>query len=199
MHATRDTNDVIKRNLVGGRVMRSVSLLPECEKGELMSRRSFVVLALAVGAVVGFALNHTTNSQSVRAQESERLLVQGHGRAISSLTPPGEQFTLTASNAPRRPCEVIPAGKKLVLTDVMYLAQGSVRQDVAVNLGDANPANQTHSILFQVKISPGESDEVHLCSGYVIPSGHALVAFTNAAIEPGQYVSVSATGYLADE
>jgi hypothetical protein len=40
---------------------------------------------------------------------------------------------------------------------------------------------------------------VHLCSGYVIPSGHALVAFTNAAIEPEQYVSVSVTGYLADE
>jgi hypothetical protein len=70
---------------------------------------------------------------------------------------------------------------------------------VTVNIGDANPLKQTHDILFQVRISPGESDEVHLCSGYVIPSGHALVAFTNAALEPEQYVSVSATGYLADE
>jgi hypothetical protein len=157
------------------------------------------VLALAVGALAGFALNQITSSQTVRAQESERLLVRGHGRAISSLKPPGEHFTFTASNAPQRTFKVIPAGKKFVLTDVMYLAQGSVRQDVAVNIGDANPAQQTHSILFQVKISPGESDEVHLCSGYVIPSGHSLVAFTNAAIEPEQYVSVSATGYLADE
>ena len=164
-----------------------------------MSRRSLVALALAAGAVVGFALNQITSSQSVQAQESERLLVQGHGRAISSLKPPGEQFTLTASNAPRHPFKVIPAGKKFVLTDVMYLAQGSVRQDVTVNIGDANPAHQTHRILFQVKISPGESDEVHLCSGYVIPSGHGLVAFTNATLEPEQYVSVSATGYLADE
>jgi hypothetical protein len=86
-----------------------------------------------------------------------------------------------------------------VLTDVMYIAQGNVRQDVAVNIADANPANQTHKILFQVWISPGKSDEVHLCSGYVIPSGHALVAFTNAGIEPEQYISASVTGYLADE
>jgi hypothetical protein len=164
-----------------------------------MFRRSLMALALVVGAAVGFALNHITNSQSVYAQQSERLLVQGHGRAISSLKPPGEQLTLIASNAPQRSFKVVPAGKKFVLTDVMYIAQGSVRQDVTVNIGDANPANQTHAILFQVRISPGESDEVHLCSGYTIPSGHALVAFTNAAIEPEQYVSVSATGYLADE
>jgi hypothetical protein len=115
------------------------------------------------------------------------------------LKPPGEQLTLVASNAPQRSFKVIPAGKKFVLTDVMYIAQGTVRQDVTVNIGDANPATQTHGILFQVRISPGESEEVHLCSGYVIPSGHALVAFTNAGIEPEQYVSVSATGYLADE
>ena len=164
-----------------------------------MSRRSLVVLALVVGAAAGFALNHITNSQSAYARGADRLLVRGHGRAISSLKPPGEQFTLSASNAPQRSFNVVPAGKQLVLTDVMYIAQGSVRQDVTVNIGDAHPADQTHSILFQVRISPGESDEVHLCSGYVIPSGHALVAFTNAAIEPEQYVSVSVTGYLADE
>jgi hypothetical protein len=29
MHATRDTKDVIERNLVGGRVMRGVRLLPD--------------------------------------------------------------------------------------------------------------------------------------------------------------------------
>jgi len=164
-----------------------------------MSRRSLLVLALVVGAAIGFPLNRITNSPSVYAQESERLLVQGHGRAISSLQPPGEQFTLSASNAPQRSFKIVPAGKKFVLTDVMYIAQGSVRQDVTVNIGDAHPANQTHAILFQVRISPGESDEVHLCSGYTIPSGHALVAFTNAAIEPEQYVSVSATGYLVAE
>jgi hypothetical protein len=147
----------------------------------------------------GFALSQLTGSHTVKAQEPGHLLVQGHGRAVSSLKPPGEQLTLVASNAPQRSFKVIPAGKKFVLTDVMYIAQGTVRQDVTVNIGDANPATQTHGILFQVRISPGESEEVHLCSGYVIPSGHALVAFTNAGIEPEQYVSVSATGYLADE
>ena len=49
------------------------------------------------------------------------------------------------------------------------------------------------------KLSPGESDTVHLCSGYVIPAGSAVIAFTNAGLEPEQYVSVSVTGYLSDE
>ena len=90
-------------------------------------------------------------------------------------------------------------GKKLVLTDIMYISQGNVRQDLVVNIANANPANQTHDILFQIRVSPDESPEVHLCSGYVIASEHALVAFTNAGPAPEQYVSISVTGYLADE
>ena len=85
------------------RLNSSVSLLLECEKGELMFRKtSLVVLTLGIGVLVGFALNHIPPSQSAYAQESGQLLVQGHGRAISSLHPPGEQFTLIASNAPQR-------------------------------------------------------------------------------------------------
>lgn len=165
----------------------------------MFSKTSPFVLTIGIGMLVGFALNHLPFFQTAYAQEPGQLLVQGHGRAISSLRPPGEQFTLIASNAPQRSFKVVPAGKKFVLTDVMYISQGSVRQDVTVNIANAHPANQTHGILFQVRISPGESDDVHLCSGYVIPSGHALVAFTNAGLEPEQYVSVSVTGYLADE
>lgn len=93
----------------------------------------------------------------------------------------------------------MPAGKKFVLTDAVYIAQGSVRQGLTVNVADVRPENGTDAILFQVRISPGESHEVHLCSGYVVPSGHALAAWTNAGLEPEQYVGVSVTGYLADE
>jgi hypothetical protein len=154
---------------------RIISLLLGCKKGEPMFRRlSLAVLALGVGVAAGFALNHISNSQSVHAQESGQFLVEGHGRAISSLKLPGEQFTFTASNSPQRSFKIVPAGKKFVLTDVMYIAQGSVRQDVTVNIGNANPANQTHGILFQVRISTGESDEVHLCSGSTQPFGVRL-------------------------
>jgi hypothetical protein len=119
-----------------------VSLLLNCEKGELMfSKTSLAVLALGVGVIVGVALNHIPTSQSAYAQESGHILVQGHGRAISSLRPPGEQFTLSASNTSESSFKLVPAGKKFVLTDVMYIAQGNVRQDVAVNIADANPAN----------------------------------------------------------
>jgi len=164
-----------------------------------MVKAAMIAVTLAIGILVGIVLDHTSSSQSAHAQEPGQLLVRGHGRAISSLRPPGEQFTLDASDGPQRSFKVVPAGKKFVLTDVMYISQGSVKQDLTVNLGSADPANQKHDILFQVRISPGESHELHLCSGYVIPSGHALVAFTNAGLQPEQYVSVSVTGYLADE
>jgi len=164
-----------------------------------MVKAAMIAVTLAIGILVGIVLDHTSSSQSAHAQEPGQLLVRGHGRAISSLRPPGEQFTLDASDGPQRSFKVVPAGKQFVLTDVMYISQGSVKQDLTVNLGSADPANQKHDILFQVRISPGESHELHLCSGYVIPSGHALVAFTNAGLQPEQYVSVSVTGYLADE
>ena len=165
----------------------------------MLTKTSLVVLTLAIGMLVGFTFNQVLSSQTASAQASQQILVQGHGRAISSLRPPGEQFTFTAWNDPQRSFKVLPVGKKLVLTDIMYISQGNVRQDLVVNIANANPANQTHDILFQIRVSPDESPEVHLCSGYVIASEHALVAFTNAGPAPEQYVSISVTGYLADE
>ncbi len=171
-----------------------------------MFRKSWLmILLLGIGLGFGLLLNRTSSIQSVRAQDTanaeqtNKLLIQGHGRAISSLRPPGEQFTLISSNAPRTSFKIVPSGKKFVLTDVMYIAQGSVKQTMVINIADAIPDIQKQSILFQVKISPNESDQVHLCSGYVIPSGHSLVAYTNAGLEPEQYVSISVTGYLVDE
>ncbi|HEX8138338.1 MAG TPA: hypothetical protein VF544_12170 [Pyrinomonadaceae bacterium] len=164
-----------------------------------------VILLLGAGFALGLLMNRASPLQSARAQETanaeqtDRLLIQGQGRAISTLRPPGEQFTLIEAHAPRTSFKTVPQGKKFVLTDAMYIAQGSVRQPVTVNIADAMPGIQKQSILFQVRISPGESDQVHLCSGYIIPSGHALVAYTNAGLEPEQYVSISVTGYLADE
>lgn len=164
-----------------------------------------IILALGIGLGIGLTLNRNSSLQSAHAQDAasagqwSKILVQGHGRAISSLRPPGEQFALIASNASRSSFKVIPLGKKFILTDVMYETQGSVRQPLSVNIANANPATNTHDILFQVSLDPGKSDQVHLCSGYVIPAGNTLVAFTNAGLAPEQYVSVSVTGYLVDQ
>ena len=166
----------------------------------MLRKAPLAMLALMLGVALGYALSHTSALRIAYAQEAGQVLVKGHGRAISSLKPPdSEHFTLIASNAPRASFKVVPPGKKFVLTDVMYIAQGSVRQNLAVNVANAYPALQRHDILFQVTLSPGGSDQVHLCSGYVIPAGNALIAFTNANLEPEQYVSLSVTGYLADE
>lgn len=171
------------------------------EKGKIMLRKTLLTaLALMVGAIFGHALSRTPVLGTAHAQEVVQILVKGSGRAITSVKPlASEHFTLVAANAPRRSFKVVPAGKKLIVTDVMYITQQSVRQNIVVNLANANPARQKQDILLQVALSPGESDDLHLCSGYVIPAGNALVAFTNANLEPDQYVSVSVTGYLADE
>lgn len=74
-----------------------------------------------------------------------------------------------------------------------------MQQPLTVNIARANPRAETGDIMLQVPIELGKPEQVHFCSGYVIPSGHALVAWTNAGIEPEQYIKVSVTGYLEDE
>ena len=170
-----------------------------------MFRKASLIMALSVGLGLGLMLSHTSSFRRAYAQEkpgisqSNTILVQGHGRAISAVKPPGEQFDLIASNAPRSSFKVVPSGKKFVLTDVMYETQVSVRQNLTVNIANANMSANTHDILFQVSLEPMKSHQVHLCSGYVIPAGNSLVAFTNYGLAPEQYVSVSVTGYLADQ
>ena len=166
------------------------------------------ILTIGIGIGVGFTVSRST-LRSASAQERTQILVRGNGRAISSLKPhDSEKFTLYAADNSRSSFTVVPSGKRFVLTDVMYIAQGSVRQDLVVNIADASPSTQKsngprsefgHSILFQVTLSPRESNQVHLCSGYIIPAGSSLIAFTNAGLEPEQYVSVAVTGYLTDE
>jgi hypothetical protein len=171
-----------------------------------MFRKSWlIILALVIGPALGLTLSRVPSAESAHAQNAagaeqpDRILVRGHGRAVSSLRPPGEEFIFTASNAPLSSFKVVPPGKKFILTDAMYETQGSVRQSLTVNIADANPSADTHDILFQVSLEPGKSDQAHLCSGYVIPAGNKLIAFTNAGLVPEQYVSISVTGYLADQ
>jgi hypothetical protein len=171
-------------------------------------------LAWALGVAIAFAAGTAWQvspiSQLSHAQEQggnaqgDKLLVQGHGVASSSKTPPGEPFTLMASNAPLRAFKVVPPGKTFILTDMMYNARG-VRQDLTVNLAHGYEAMKVAGsvpkadILLQMYLKPGESQETHLCSGYVIPSGHSVRAWTNAGLEPDQWVQIAVTGYLIDE
>ena len=150
---------------------------------------------LAVALLSGCAAATSTNPP----RDSPVLLIEGHGRAITSRRPPGETFRLNATAPDARSFEVVPSGKLFILTDVMYNAQESLLDSVVVNLARKPAQQQGTQILFQVRIDPGESDDVHLQSGYVIPAGHSLVAYTNAGMAPDQHVSVAVTGYLTDE
>jgi hypothetical protein len=167
----------------------------------------FLLLAVAVAFVAGAALTELSGGRAQGQTAdvgADKILVQGHGNANSSEQPPGEQFTLTASNAPHRSFKVIPPGKTFILTDMVYNARG-VKQNLTVNLSNGRLTPEIQGkpyiadILLQTYIKPGEGAETHLCTGYVIPSGHSVMAWTNAGLEPGQWVQVAVTGYLIDE
>lgn len=168
-----------------------------------MSRNAWLItLGVVLGLFGGLLLNRLPLALTARAQNTinpTQTLVRGNGRAVSRLAPPGEQISLIPSTTPQRSFTVVPAGKKFVLTDVMYQAQVSVHQPVTVNIANANLAAGKHDILLQVTVGPMKSEQIHLCSGYVIPAGNSLVAYTGYGPEPEQYVSISVTGYLVDQ
>ncbi len=174
----------------------------------MKERFTLVTLAVVVGLLGGFMLNRLPAFHPAYAQESvivkqsgEKILVQGYGFANSSLRPPKDHMSnhFTLQHSPQSSFKIVPKGKRFVLTDIMLHDKGSVKQPITINVARANPVAETGDIILQIPIEPNEPEEVHLCSGYVIPSGHALVAWTNAGIEPEQFVNMFVTGYLEDE
>jgi len=174
-----------------------------------MSRKAYLpvlLLAMAIAFVSGATLTQfsPSHAQEQSNADTNKILVHGYGTVRSAEKPPGEQFTLIASNAPQRSFKVVPPGKIFILTDMIYNARG-VNQNLTVNLVNAKltPENSdkpfTGTILLQTYLKPTEAQETHLCTGYVIPSGNSVMAWTNAGLEPGQWVQVALTGYLTDE
>lgn len=76
-------------------------------------KTSFAGLALSFGLLAGYSLNHFLPVRPAFAQEPGRILVQGHGRAGSSLKPPGEQFIFNAENARPALSGTCPPGRSL--------------------------------------------------------------------------------------
>ena len=172
-----------------------------------MNRSPYIlVLFLALAFVGGAALTQISGShaQEQLNADANKILVHGYGIANSSEKPPGQQFTLIASNAPQRSFKVVPPGKTFILTDMVYNARG-VKENLTVNLanGKLTPDRPEKlyvaDILLQTYLKPTEAQETHLCTGYVIPSGHSVMAWTNAGLQPDQWVQVAVTGYLIDE
>ena len=166
--------------------------------------RLTIVLAIISGVIIGSGVNGYLTTRATHAQGqmieddgSAKVIVYGYGVASSSTPPPGEQFTIMY--APQYSLKIVPPGKQLIVTDLMFQDKGSVKQNLTVNIASANPATEKANILLQVPLRPGEPKEIHFCTGYLIQSGHALAAWTNAGVEAEQYVNISITGYLVDE
>lgn len=163
-----------------------------------------LVLTLIIGVMIGAEFTPVRMSQTTQAREQEsksdsnRIFINGYGVADSSKSPPvmWERFTLFASNAPQTTFKVVPPGKSFILTDIMYNTR-LVRQNLTVNFARVTPDDKTDT-LFQVYLTPGQQHETHLCTGYSVPSGYGLGAWTNAGLEPEQFVHIAVTGYLVD-
>ena len=171
-----------------------------------MKRRPYMlafILALGVGFIGGAGLTMLPGAFA-RTADDDKVLVHGYGTAISTEKPPGQQFTLIASNAPNQSFKVVPPGKTFILTDMVYNAR-RVRQNLTVNLANGRLIPEkpvvpyVADILIQIYLKPTEAQETHLCTGYVIPSGNSVMAWTNAGLEADQSVQVAVTGYLIDE
>jgi len=175
-----------------------------------MNRKPYILWLLLAMFVAFVGAARLLESPGSRAQErivadaTEKIFVHGYGIAKSAEAPPGQQFILIASNDPKRPFKVVPPGKTFILTDMVYNARG-VKQNLTVNLANGKLTPEikekpfTADILLQTYLKPGEGAETHLCTGYVIAAGHSLMAWTNAGLEPDQWVQVGVTGYLIDE
>jgi hypothetical protein len=106
--------------LIAAPVNSGVMLFP-CEpwKETQMKRTPYILvllLAIAIAFVGGVSLTQRLGS---RAQEKtnddeNKILVHGYGTANSVEKPPGQQFTLIASNAPQRSFKVVPPGKTFI-------------------------------------------------------------------------------------
>lgn len=169
-----------------------------------MRTKLLLVLALLIGFASGALLHfepatQVTQAQALFSNAENRILISGNGAANSSKRPPipWERFTLYPSNAQRSSFKVVPAGKTFILTDIMYNTR-LARQELTVNFAKVNPEDKTWT-LFQIYLKPGGQEETHLCTGYAIPSGYGLGAWTNAGLEPDQVVQIAVTGYLIDQ
>lgn len=172
----------------------------------MRKNRSWLLLVLMLISVIVIAeeLAPLPMSQPTQASEQEsksdpkRIFINGNGVADSSKRPPvlWERFTLFASTDQLRSFKVVPAGKSFIVTDIMYNTR-LTRQNLTVNFAKVTPDDKTHT-LFQIYLTPGQQHETHLCTGYAIPSGYGLGAWTNAGLEPEQFVHIAVTGYLID-
>lgn len=161
-----------------------------------------IMFVLGIGICLGICLNNLQIGHTVFAQQKvsspkqEKILVRGSGRAVTGKKlKEVEKFKFRALNNPQfQFFEDVPKGKKLVITDVIYVSQRSVYQKaIFINF------NGGDGLLFQVFVSPDTAGELHLCSGYEMSSGRSLMTYTDGTSGPEQYVSISVTGYLVDE
>lgn len=133
----------------------------------------------------------------------KKLIIRAFGTANSSDKPEDHKVFAVYSEDDQPGLNVVPEGKKLVITDMMFDARYT-QQELIINLAQRNEERdlngfRKHESIQQVPLKVGEWKEIHFCTGYVIKSGNSIVGWTNAGLKPKQLVLMNFTGYLVDE
>jgi len=126
--------------------------------------------------------------------ESKHTQVQGNAVAVSGTgTLASVRWLRESSNAV---FIKIPAGKRLIITDVLLNPQGDVTAPHTVNLAEKH-TDGTHRIFFQFRVPPGATQQVHFSTGHVIEAGKEVITFTGGNTPAGQHFTVDLNAYLA--
>ena len=170
-------------------------------------KKILIISAICVSFVCGILWqnlqNYSVIAQTEKMVSSKIIIIRAFGTANSSDRPEDHKVFAVYSEDHQPGLYVVPQGKKLVITDMMFDARYT-QQDLVINLAQRNDERDSrgykkHESIQQVSLKVGESKEIHLCTGYVIASGNSIVGWTNAGLKPKQLVLMNFTGYLVDE
>ncbi|MGD1993785.1 MAG: hypothetical protein PVI59_11380 [Anaerolineae bacterium] len=127
--------------------------------------------------------------------ESRHIQVEGHAVAESggAGTIATVQWLPEFSNST---FQVVPTGRKLILTDILYNPQRDVNAPHTINVAEMNPEG-SRRIIIQFIVPPGATQQVHFHTGYVIEPGKKVVVYTDANPPAGQHFSIALNGHLA--
>lgn len=91
--------------------------------------------------------------------------------------------------------QAVPARKKLVITDFVYMPQGDVTARHVINVAEQSGGGSR--IILQLFVNANAHTQSHFHTGFVIAPGNSVVAFTDANGPAGKHVSLTLNGYVA--
>jgi hypothetical protein len=87
----------------------------------------------------------------------------------------------------------VPPGKKLVMTDFVFIPQTDCTTRHVINL-----TNSALAGILQLYVNPSFHTDAHFTTGYVLGQDDHVLAFSDAGSPSGQHVTIYLSGYLVN-